>query len=136
GFWASPDALRADPIASVMEMTRTLRHRGPDSEGTWTDPASGIALGHRRLAILDLSSTGNQPMVSPSGRYVLVFNGEIYNFLELRELLQSYPGGATFQGHSDTEVMLACFERWGIVEALTRFNGMFAFAVWDRDERM
>jgi len=118
-------------------MTGTLAHRGPDSHGTWIDRSAGVALGHRRLAIVDLSPAGHQPMVSASGRYVIVFNGEIYNFLDLRKELESAPnnGSTHFNGHSDTEIMLACFERWGVVNSVKRFNGMFAFAVWDRLER-
>src|SRR5438309_1975808 len=129
--------LALDPANCVRGMTRTLAHRGPDSEGIWMDRSAGIALGHRRLSVVDLSPAGNQPMVSASGRYVIVFNGEIYNFLDLRRQLEtpSTDGAPAFQGHSDTEVMLACFERGGVLNSISRFNGMFAFAVWDRLDR-
>jgi asparagine synthase (glutamine-hydrolysing) len=136
GFLSRPSEIGPEPRACVTAMTRTLIHRGPDSEGIWADASAGIALGHRRLSILDLSSSGSQPMVSANGRFVIVFNGEIYNFLHLRKLLETESGAALqFQGHSDTEVMLACFERWGVCNSVSRFNGMFAFAVWDRLER-
>lgn len=117
-------------------MTDAIVLRGPDDAGAWVDAEVGIALGHRRLSILDLSPLGHQPMTSadPAGRYVMVFNGEIYNFQDLRAELEKY--GHTWRGHSDTEIMLAAFLQWGITEATRRFNGMFAFAVWDRQDRV
>ncbi len=127
----SPEVLEQ----TVFRMVETLRHRGPDDGGMWTDPDAGIAIGMRRLAILDLSPAGRQPMHSASGRYVLVFNGEIYNCEDLRLDLLAKSPGLSFRGHSDTEVMLAAFETWGVGESLRRFNGMFAFALWDRSDR-
>ena len=117
----------------VTGMTNTLHHRGPDDGDSWVDAKAGIALGHRRLSILDLSAEGRQPMACTCGRYIIVFNGEIYNFRELRDELEL--AGDVFRGHSDTEVMISSICRYGIVEATRRFNGMFAFAVWDREER-
>lgn len=125
----APDSLRRITQA----MTATLAHRGPDDSDLWIDPEAGLALGHRRLSIIDLSAAGRQPMASACGRYVITYNGEIYNFRELRaELLQH---GHAFRGHSDTEVLLAALVQWGVAEALGRLNGMFAFALWDRQQR-
>ena len=120
-------------LALAERMGNTIRHRGPDDQGEWCDPAAGIVFGHRRLSINDLSPAGHQPMVSSSGRYVIVLNGEIYNFLELREDLAS--SGYPFKGHSDTEVALAAFERYGPAAALMLMVGMFAIGLWDREER-
>ncbi len=117
----------------VCRMAEQLVHRGPDDSGVWVDDSAGVALGFRRLAILDLSPTGHQPMLSATGRYVMVFNGEVYNFQELRQELE--PQGHKFRGRSDTEVMLAAITEWGIEAAVRKFVGMFAFAVWDREER-
>jgi asparagine synthase (glutamine-hydrolysing) len=114
----------------VVSMAQTLRHRGPDDDGAWADAKCGIALGFRRLSVVDLSPQGHQPMHSVSGRYVAVFNGEIYNFRSLRCDLQNR--GHIFRGKSDTEVLLAAVEEWGLESSLKQFNGMFAFALWDR----
>ncbi len=115
-------------------MARTLRHRGADDAGTWIDATCRVALGHQRLAILDLSPRGHQPMLSACARFVIVFNGEIYNVAAVRRTLQQ--SGHRFLGHSDTEVMVEAISEWGVTRALTELNGMFAFAVWDRHERV
>ncbi len=117
---------------AVAPMTEVLRHRGPDDSGFWIDEEAGVALGHRRLSIVDLSELGHQPMVSESGRYVLDYNGEIYNFAELRRELGA---GSHVRGSGDTEVLVAAIERWGLRGALGRCNGMFALALWDRRDR-
>jgi asparagine synthase (glutamine-hydrolysing) len=115
-------------------MADQLIHRGPDDSGVWVDAEAGIALGFRRLAIVDLSPTGHQPMTSSNSRHVMVFNGEVYNFGELRKDLESRGHG--FRGHSDTEVMLEAVSEWGLEAAVKKFVGMFAFALWDRRDRV
>lgn len=115
-------------------MSARLEHRGPDDRGSWCDEAQGIALAQRRLAIQDLSPAGHQPMHSACGRYVLVFNGEIYNHLDLREQLEAEHWGPSWRGHSDTETLLACFVSWGVERTLQATVGMFAIALWDRQD--
>jgi asparagine synthase (glutamine-hydrolysing) len=135
GFWDFSRSPNQDEMTRRVErMTASLIHRGPDAGGAWRDAEAGIALGHRRLSILDLSADGSQPMRSRCRRYVISFNGEIYNFRILREELAA--AGNTFRGTSDTEVMLAAISEWGVERALERFNGMFAFALWDTRKRL
>ncbi|HYX69079.1 MAG TPA: asparagine synthase (glutamine-hydrolyzing), partial [Terriglobales bacterium] len=139
GIWSRERASGNDELrATVQEMASRLRHRGPDDQGTWTDAEVGIALASRRLAILDLSPAGHQPMISASSRYVVTFNGEIYNYEELRHQMESDVTDSVLalRGHSDTEVMLAAFDHWGVEPTLPRLNGMFALGVWDRKERV
>ncbi len=122
--------------ASVLQrMARALAHRGPDDEGVWVDVEAGIGLGHRRLSIVDLSPAGHQPMESPSGRYVITFNGEIYNHADLRAELLAQGQEVHWRGHSDTETLLAGFDAWGIKPTLERASGMFALGLWDKEER-
>ncbi|HEX9964280.1 MAG TPA: asparagine synthase (glutamine-hydrolyzing) [Allosphingosinicella sp.] len=124
---------RAAPVATAM--AGCIRHRGPDHGGLWLDPEAGIALAHRRLAIVDLSPAGEQPMESLSGRYVTIYNGEIYNHLDLRRELEEAGHRFDWRGHSDTETLLAAIEIWGVRGALERSIGMFALALWDRRDR-
>ncbi len=131
---------KADVIANAM--AQTMQHRGPNDSGVWVDVNAGVVLAHRRLSVVDLSSAGHQPMVSNSGRYVIAFNGEIYNHLELRRELDLGIGlaiaakEACWKGHSDTETLLAGFEAWGIEATLKKTVGMFAISLWDRDEKV
>ncbi|HEV6966450.1 asparagine synthase (glutamine-hydrolyzing) [Roseateles sp.] len=133
-------ALHSDAFRGAAELVerqlRLITRRGPDSDGMWLDPTSGVAFGHRRLAIVDLSSAGHQPMSSPSGRFVISYNGEIYNHHELRSLLEGEGRAPTWLGHSDTETLVAAFEAWGVEQTLQRCVGMFAFALFDRRDRL
>ncbi|MCM2319610.1 MAG: asparagine synthase (glutamine-hydrolyzing) [Pseudomonas sp.] len=129
----SPQAAPADLIRRMAEQ---IARRGPDDAGAWTDESVGLSLGHRRLSILDLSPAGHQPMHSPCGRYVIAFNGEIYNHLELRQRLASEGKAPAWRGHADTETLLACFAAWGIERTLKATVGMFAIALWDRQARL
>ena len=134
GFW-SPSLSASARREAIRGMTIRLAHRGPDADGHWVPADTPVALGHRRLSIIDLSATGAQPMWSGSGRYIISFNGEIYNFRELRDRLHA--AGAVFRGTSDTEVLLAGVEAWGIGATLRQVTGMFALAVWDvRDQEL
>src|SRR6185369_9169545 len=134
GF-VSAGAAADDLAADVRRMCDAIAHRGPDDSGEWIDAAGGVALGFRRLSIIDLSPAGHQPMLSASGRYMIIFNGEVYNFEQIRSELRTRATWE-FRGHSDTEVMLAAIETWGLEQAVQRFTGMFAFALWDRQERV
>jgi asparagine synthase (glutamine-hydrolysing) len=133
--------LSAQPIApeTVRRMTDPIAHRGPDDQGVWIDAEAGVGLGHRRLSIVDLSPLGHQPMASNDGRWVLDFNGEIYNHQALRRELEEASGvggnGLPWRGHSDTETLIECIAVWGLVATLGKCVGMFALALWDRQER-
>jgi asparagine synthase (glutamine-hydrolysing) len=134
GFYSFlPGASRSALHVIGKNMVASLAHRGPDHEALWQDPDTPLLLAHRRLSIIDLSTDGNQPMSSASGRYVIVYNGEIYNYRDLQKEMENT--GTVFRGRSDTEVFLAAVERWGVNLALQKINGMFAFALWDRRER-
>ena len=134
GIFSPDQGLGEATLTAVVTCAaETLSHRGPDADGVWVDEDAGIALGHRRLSILDLSPLGHQPMTSADGRFVIAYNGEIYNFRDLRQELDD--GGFSFRGNSDTEVLLTAICHWGLTPALERANGMFAFALWDRETR-
>ena len=120
----------------ITKMTAALRHRGPDGSGVWFDQAEGVALGHRRLSIIDVSEAGTQPMTSHDGRYVISFNGEIYNHRQMRAMLTDEGRAVDWHGHSDTETLLQTLASLGVAATLKRCNGMFAFALWDRHNRV
>ncbi len=131
GFCDLDRSLGEDELrARVDAMRETLHHRGPDAGGSWVDPRAGIALGHRRLSIVDLTAEGSQPMTSASGRLVISYNGELYNHAEMRAELAA--SGARFRGRSDTETLVEAIDAWGLERTLDRSNGMFAFALWER----
>lgn len=117
--------------AILQSMTSMLSHRGPDDAGQWLDTGAGVAIGHRRLAVIDLSAAGHQPMLSPSGRFVVAFNGEIYNHVDIRNDLPDW----SWRGTSDTETLVGAIDQWGFESALRRAVGMFAIAIWDRETR-
>jgi len=133
GFLSATGAVSAADatLANCRAMTQAITYRGPDDEGHWQDAERGIVLGHRRLSIVDLSPAGHQPMASASGRYLIVFNGEIYNHQDLRRQIEAQGRAPTWRGHSDTETLLAGIDAWGFQETLTRSIGMFAIALWD-----
>jgi asparagine synthase (glutamine-hydrolysing) len=135
GFWTHSDNSEDVIRERISAMTNCLLHRGPDGEGKWYDSKNGFALGHRRLAVQDLSSAGQQPMISQSGRFVIAYNGEVYNSPALRLELEQSGYSNKWNGHSDTETILAMIESIGIDNAIKKFNGMFAFALWDRKEK-
>ena len=130
----APNGLDRDSSRTLGAMGQALAHRGPDAADLWSDASAGIGFAHRRLSIIDLSPQGAQPMHSAGGRYVISYNGELYNFRELRAELEAASPQA-WRGHSDTEVMLAAITRWGLEAALGKFVGMFAFSLWDREQR-
>ena len=135
GFLADARFDRSQLAPAAQAMAEAIRHRGPDDDGVWTDAASGVALAFRRLSIIDLSPAGHQPMQSADGRYVIVFNGEIYNFADLREALERTRDAPAWRGHSDTEVLLASISARGLDRTLEDAIGMFAFALWDTRTR-
>src|SRR5258708_1966341 len=130
GFWRPGGIVVHEAQTTAQTMALRLAHRGPDNAGTWVDGEAGIALAHRRLSILDLSPAGHQPMASASARYVISFNGEIYDHSALRVAL----GHSQWRGHSDTETLLACFEAWGVECTLRNIVGMLAMGLYDREE--
>ena len=131
GYWSS----RGARPSVVRKMADQIRHRGPDDSGIWLNRERDLALAHRRLAIIDLSPAGHQPMHSRCGRLTLLFNGEIYNHRQLRAELEDEKSHSDWNGHSDTETLLAALLGWGVEKTLARVNGMFAFALWDNAER-
>lgn len=136
GFTRSRKVSHSDEKEVAERMCAAIVHRGPDSDGVWCEESEPVALGHRRLSVLDLSPAGRQPMLSACGRFVIAFNGEIYNHLALREELAEKSEAPGWRGHSDTETLLACFSAWGVEKTLQAAVGMFAFAVWDKQKEV
>jgi asparagine synthase (glutamine-hydrolysing) len=134
GFWEIEGEKREILTDIVVKTTSAFSHRGPDSKGFYVDEKSSIALGHRRLTILDLSERGHQPMEYFSGRYAIIYNGEIYNYKDLSKKIKDN-FNIDFKCNSDTGVLLAGFEVWGIEQTLKKINGMFTFALWDKKEK-
>ena len=130
GFLENVPRTAEEATRIARDMSDTIAHRGPDGEGVWVGDL--MALAHRRLAIIDLSEAGSQPMVSACGRFVLAYNGEVYNHLEIRSELEASGAAPLWRGHSDTETLLAAIAHWGLKTALLRVSGMFAIAIWDR----
>ena len=118
----------------IEKMNSAISHRGPDSSGTWSNKKLGIVLGHQRLSIIDLSINGNQPMLSCSGRFIVSYNGEIYNHLDIRKELEKNKLNIKWRGYSDTETLIEAIDYWGIENTLKKIDGMFAFAIWDQKE--
>jgi asparagine synthase (glutamine-hydrolysing) len=135
GLWSAGGGRAVSLENNALSMAAALSHRGPDSSGVWVDPSAGLGLSHRRLAIVDLSPAGHQPMVSRSGRFVLVYNGEIYNHIAMRREIEEVAGSSEWHGHSDTETLLAGIALWGLSATLQKSVGMFALGLWDRRER-
>lgn len=135
GFWNPAGQPAAQLKDLVLRMAQAIAYRGPDDAGAWADEQTGLVLGHRRLAILDLSPAGHQPMASADGRWIMAFNGEIYNHQELRAELEATDQAPAWRGHSDTETLLTAFAAWGVQQTLKKSAGMFALALWDRAER-
>lgn len=136
GFIKPGDLSHSNLMEIATRISKPISHRGPDDSGSWCDVDSGLGLAHRRLAILDLSPAGHQPMTSPSGKFIIVFNGEIYNHREIRKEIEESGKAPNWRGHSDTETILTGFDIWGIEATLRRAIGMFAFAVWDKSEKI
>jgi asparagine synthase (glutamine-hydrolysing) len=132
GYWSNLSRRAWDAQTVIDAMTASIAYRGPDDSQSWLDQSAGISLGHRRLSIIDLSPAGRQPMLSADGRYVMVYNGEIYNHRDMRAELEAVNAAPKWRGHSDTEVLLAAIGHWGLQGALERSNGMFAMALWDK----
>ena len=123
---------KGDPAKQIKRMNDAIVHRGPDAEGIWISDDNSIAFGHRRLSIIDLSQNGSQPMISASGDLIIVFNGEIYNYLDIKKQLSDENRNIVFKGHSDTELLLNAIEYYGIEKTLSLIKGMFAFGVYNR----